>query len=541
MFKKTEPFFARSISCVFWWVLSSLFLPVSFAVDDSHGFIWQNKYKPYFEVGGAKYFNQSSKFAGVYDAFIPLLQNDDILLFTDARIFDRSGSSFEGNVHLGYRKLYSGTNQMFGAYGAFDRRRSANANNFNQLTFGFEYWQDKWFVGGNIYKPIGTTKWLLGEIKASEYEFVGRNISELKISKTTTINKYYEKAMPGIDAEIGCAITDSLTGYVGGYYFASSDATTIAGPKLRLTYDYQKFKGRVLGILDGISIEAGVQHDKPRGNTAYLGIRLKVGLISPETSVNLSGFERHMVELIRRDPDVVTNNAQEMHVERKTYTAEDAMKDVMEAIQGSNNNIKKNKDIYLEGLEAARKAQKQQEEIVTAFEQNSDMQDLFRQTKELMCDLNGDCAINDGLTPEQQQKIHDTAVALLSLNKNYDAMKCNQAVAWVYQNAGLIFHEETVAEFPGRVNTIHFRKLLSSPIELRTGDIGVWKRGVPGKSGWVHHMLIYDKDAWGVDGNNNLNNAWSTHSHTHNRYFNGTRYEIFSKSFKFNPDWYRYR
>ncbi|CAL7964388.1 large repetitive protein [Gammaproteobacteria bacterium] len=266
----------------------------------------QNKYQPYFEIGGAKYFNQSSSAAGIYDLFVPLLQSYDQLLFTDLRIFDRSGSSFEGNAHVGYRKLYPGTRQLFGIYGAFDCRNSSERNRFNQLTLGLEYWNGDWFIGGNVYKPIGETTKSVGEIRNQELIITGRNITEIK-----TTNKYYEKALPGADAELGYSITESLTSYVGGYYFAASDANTVAGPKIRLTYDYMKPNGRILGVLDGVSIEAGVQHDKPRGNTAYIGIKLKVGLTNLKKNSNISGFERHMVELVRRDPDVVTVKASE--------------------------------------------------------------------------------------------------------------------------------------------------------------------------------------------------------------------------------------
>ncbi len=102
-----------------------------------------NKYQPYFEIGGAKYFNQKSKVAGIYDLFIPLLQTDDQLFFTDLRLFDRSGNSSEGNFHIGYRKLFPSSNKMLGIYGAFDLKKSEHGNRYNQIMFGAEYWQNK--------------------------------------------------------------------------------------------------------------------------------------------------------------------------------------------------------------------------------------------------------------------------------------------------------------------------------------------------------------------------------------------------------------
>ena len=270
-------------------------------------------YKPYLEVGGAKYFNQATNVSGIYDLFIPLLQQEDQLLFTDIRIFDRSGSAVEGNFHLGYRKLLD-PSQMFGIYGAFDYKKSDKQNSFHQLTLGLEYWHHTWFVGANAYKPIGITKKYVGETT-----FLQEVPSSRSIAKIITTNKLYEEALPGVDAELGYALTEDLTSYVGGYYFAASGAETVTGPKIRVTYDYLQPVGRILGVVDGISIEAGAQHDKPRGYTAYIGLKFKVGLTSLTKNSNVSGFKRHMVELVKRDPDIVVGQSQETHQQKQYY------------------------------------------------------------------------------------------------------------------------------------------------------------------------------------------------------------------------------
>lgn len=260
----------------------------------------KNKYQPYLEIGGAKYFNQNSSAANLYDLFIPLFQTDDQLFFTDLRIFDRSGSSFEGNAHLGFRKLFADKQQMLGIYGAYDYKKSQYGNGFNQIMLGAEYWNNNWFFGGNIYKPIGTTKRLFKneEIQVNKPD-----------SRSIFNNKYFEKPLPGIDAEIGYAPIESFTVYGGGYYFHANNVATVAGPKIRITYNYTKPYGRILGILDGIGLEAGVQHDKPRGDTFYAGIKLKIGLTNSAKHTSILGFERHMTELVRRDPDIVVGAA----------------------------------------------------------------------------------------------------------------------------------------------------------------------------------------------------------------------------------------
>ena len=76
-------------------------------------------------------------------------------------------------------------------------------------------------------------------------------------------------------------------------------------PRPGLPITINKRAGRILGVIDGVGIEAGVQYDKKRKTTAYLGIKLKIGLSFSVKTSNLFGFERHMTELVRRDPDIV--------------------------------------------------------------------------------------------------------------------------------------------------------------------------------------------------------------------------------------------
>jgi hypothetical protein len=255
-------------------------------------FFLENKYKPYVEIGEAKYFNHPSNVAGAYDLFIPLYQpKDNQLLFSDLRIFDRSGSSFEVNAHLGYRILCPDTKQIFGVYGSFDRRKVDIDNLYSQLTFGAEYWNNKFFVGGNFYRPVGRQP-----------------------------NPNVEKAAAGADAELGYAFTEDFTGYAGGYYFHAIGADTVAGPKIRFTYNYSHPNGRILGIVDGISLEGGAEHNKPAGYRAYVGIKFRIGLTNFEKNSNVFGFERHMVELVKRDPDIRTVVVTETHVQQIVYS-----------------------------------------------------------------------------------------------------------------------------------------------------------------------------------------------------------------------------
>ena len=260
----------------------------------------KNNYQPYIQIGGTRFFHvQESNTAAIADVFVPLWQQDlSNLVFTDLRINDRSGTPFEGTVHLGYRHLFSDEQQMFGVYGAWDRKKTLYGSYFNQITLGGEYWNKNWFMGANVYKPIMDTTKVLD-----------RRITSVPVSpfdnQQITVDLLHEKAMPGADDEVGYEFIEGLVGYVGGYYFAASGVNTICGPRAILTYDWSLANGRILGIFDKVGLEAGVQRDTPRGITWYLSANVRVGWLF-DKKLELRGLSRHMIDPVRRDIDVIS-------------------------------------------------------------------------------------------------------------------------------------------------------------------------------------------------------------------------------------------
>ncbi len=274
------------------------------ALEDSEKYSSSAEYLPYVQVGGARFFNTrsfDSSALGI-DLFLPIWQTPTQLVFTDVSFYDRTGKPFEGNVHLGYRHLLPEKQQLYGIYAAFDRKRTQRGNYFNQLTFGAECWLDKIFLGGNFYQPIGNKSKLSSIDSGGIYNQEWNNFMLTK-------NKKYENVMQGVDAEIGYEFIKGLVGYVGGYYFRAQDVATVYGPKAELTCDLSLDNGkRVLWVFDKVGLEVGVQHDKVRGTTTYFSVNFKVGL-SRDKQSNLQGVARHMIDLVRRDVDVVVGEA----------------------------------------------------------------------------------------------------------------------------------------------------------------------------------------------------------------------------------------
>ena len=250
-------------------------------------------YLPYLQVEGMRLFNAKSKAAVEVDLFAPIWQEPTNLIFTDLRTYDGSGKPFEGNLHLGYRHLSPEKNHLYGIYGSFDRKKTWLGNYFNQISVGGECWLTNWFIGVNIYKPIGNSK------KDVVY-------SEQNDGLWLTKNKMHEEAVPGADAEVGYEFTKRLIGYAGGYYFNGKDIGTKYGPKARLTYDWSLDNGdRIFGIFDKVGLEMGIQHDRPLGTICYLSANVRVGWLLDKKSM-LQGVSSHMVDPVRRDTNIIT-------------------------------------------------------------------------------------------------------------------------------------------------------------------------------------------------------------------------------------------
>ncbi|HBS52320.1 MAG TPA: hypothetical protein DEA62_05025, partial [Coxiellaceae bacterium] len=233
-----------------------------------------NSYLPYLQVGGVRFFHVGdADLGGGGDLFIPIWQTHNKLFFTDARFYDRTGGVFEGNIHLGYRYLMPEEQRLYGVYAAFDRRRSGLGNYFNQLTLGGECWIKNWFIGGNVYKPIGKTS-----VTKSITENIQLRQNGIYRNIWFTSDLSYEKAIPGVDAEVGYEFVKGLVGYVGGYYFDDKDTNSVLGPKAKLTYDFSLNNSKkILGIFDKIGFETGIQNDKPRGTTWYISLNARLG------------------------------------------------------------------------------------------------------------------------------------------------------------------------------------------------------------------------------------------------------------------------
>jgi hypothetical protein len=258
-------------------------------------------YIPTLDIGQYALHQGPSRSANLIEGIIPLYQlAPNILSFADIRFYNPNGTPVEVNLDLGFRRLFHQDKVLIGLYAGYDRLRSQTHNYYSQINAGGEIWIKRFFVGGDVYIPIGT-----------------------KVHKDNPLNKAYlfptntsyrynialepgeERVLPGVDAEIGYDITSHLTFYTGGYYFNHSDAGAITGPKFRATYTfYRSTNRRLLNLFDRIRIEGLITHDSVRGTNWIAGLRFTFGL--GRHSNPTQGVMRHMADPIRRDLNVVT-------------------------------------------------------------------------------------------------------------------------------------------------------------------------------------------------------------------------------------------
>lgn len=222
---------------------------------------------------------------GSSELFIPIVQDESALLFTDIRgVVDNNGAN-EGNVGIGYRQVKH--DAIFGLYGFADRRRSQFDNYFSQMTIGAEILSEDWDFRTNLYMPLSQDGKVVSQSPSTAY------LAGSGIYVDSTVTK--EKALRGYDAEIGYRLFGETRAYIGGYHFYGGGGPNVKGVRGRLEYqanDYFKF-----------GLES--QHDHVRGNNSYAEVRLSIPF-GPKPTKKATGIRTRMTQPIVRDIDIVS-------------------------------------------------------------------------------------------------------------------------------------------------------------------------------------------------------------------------------------------
>lgn len=261
------------------------------------------------ELGG--YLGGDKGSRGEAAVFLPLIQDDDGLVFADVRgkIFEDDIS--EVNLAAGYRQMLpSGVN--LGAWAGADKRLSEQGNVFWAASGGLEALWENFDARLNGYLALSDDKTSPASARAS--------IQGGQIFLTGS----EEIPLSGFDGEIGARVplelagleqaTNALRVYAGGFYFDADNALReVSGPKARLEYRIED----VIAALPGsrLALEGEWRSDEVRGGYMEAGLRFRIpfSVFSGNTSSasarsvhTRSEQWRRMVDGLERDTDIVT-------------------------------------------------------------------------------------------------------------------------------------------------------------------------------------------------------------------------------------------
>ncbi len=250
-------------------------------------------YRPYIAVGGKL---GSERDFGETEAFLPIMQKDDSLLYGNLRWKDDSGTGWEANAGIGYRKIYD-NDVILGAYAMGDQRETENHNRIRQLTVGVEALTENNDLRINAYLPEGNKK--LVDSASSSFQ-VG---TQVFIEGADT----FEQGAPGVDIEAGQKIPFSgldLRLYVAGYHFSQPNADDMNGARLRMRA--QTEETQIFGHDVQFQLNAEAQTDNIRDDSYLIGAKIIVPLGKPSKR-NLSALQTRMTEIPHRDIDIVVS------------------------------------------------------------------------------------------------------------------------------------------------------------------------------------------------------------------------------------------
>ncbi len=333
----------------------------------------QPNWEPWIEAGGTVS-NKNDRGEAV--GWAPLAQDDDQLLFVEARGKLFEGGSEEGNLAVGYREMRSdGWN--LGVWGGYDIRTSENGNTFHQIAGGVEALSKDWDVRLNGYFPLEDHK-SVGTSSSSSasatvntgptLNLIGPQLFFVRggstTTTTTTTNAGFDLAAWGVDGEVGRRapleewfdwvqpveegvdlFDHEARIFLGGYYFDNSlfpDA--IWGPRLRAEWRLND----VVESLPGsrLTFEMEAQYDDVRKDQIEFGIRLRIPLGSSNRGDKLrAGQSARMMEALERDTDIVTRSRSASTVTNVTSVD---LPTTLEPVNDANTNVNLDQVVFVD-------------------------------------------------------------------------------------------------------------------------------------------------------------------------------------------------
>jgi trimeric autotransporter adhesin len=222
-----------------------------------------------------------------FEGFVPLLQSPGKnVTFLQGRLLLDNDSRTSGNLVFGHRFLSDNGKRVIGTYVSFDQRETDD-NVFNQVGLGFESLGNIDFRA-NAYLPVDKGRQTIANGYTGNSIFAGQSLF---------LERGYDVALHGIDAEIGTRLaklgSGDVRGYAGAYYYGGDNINETFGWKARL----------VANPTDALNLGISVQNDSLFDTTAVF----TVGLSFPGSGASKVKSEQN--RLIARMTDSVERQA----------------------------------------------------------------------------------------------------------------------------------------------------------------------------------------------------------------------------------------
>jgi hypothetical protein len=236
---------------------------------------------------------------GQMEAWMPLAQDKDSVLYTDVRFMVDDLDNNEGNIGIGYRVMRG--DHIVGTHGWIDRRRTEKGSVFYQLALGAEFMKEDWDLKANVYAPLSNPNVVAVTPSAGGAPvFTGTGVY------VDTLGVTVEEPQPGIDAEVGYRLPvaeqhiDSFRVYGGFYAFKGQESDDVVGGRMRASVDINPL----------LNVGASFQYDEPRGGQAFLEAKLRFPF-SAKKRFQTDRLRARMDESPERDIDIVTGTIQD--------------------------------------------------------------------------------------------------------------------------------------------------------------------------------------------------------------------------------------
>lgn len=263
-----------------------------------------------------------SSFGGI-EGFVPLSQiPGQTLTFLQGRVLlSTEDARLGGNLVLGYRTYNRQNNRILGGYLSYDIRDTGDST-FNQVGLGIESLGETIDFRANGYLPIGDTRQQTEDNSFNNSSFTpqapnfqGNFLAIGILNQSTQIDRRFEAAMGGLDAEAGVKLArigeaGALRGYGGLYYYDGAGTDGIVGVRGRLE----------ARPTDNFQVGLSLQHDDKFGTNLVFSIAANFPGTRPRGANPQDEVVARLGDGVTRQENIVVDEQREFRVENNAIT-----------------------------------------------------------------------------------------------------------------------------------------------------------------------------------------------------------------------------